>query len=138
MKVFMLAVLALPVWLWTGAMVLAQDQPRGTKLTGEDLAKLVEPGILLEGRNWQFDLLTSTVLVRGGTIYTHYIDRGGNSSQDKGKWRIAGDTLCFALAFATGETEQCRTYYRLDDGSLEGLSNPGNKRLVTFRVRRWE
>lgn len=131
-----LASLALSAWLLAGAVALAQDQPRGTKLTGADLTKLVEPAVLLEGYNWQFGVWVSTALLRGGTIYTHNIGRGGTGSQDKGKWRITGDVLCFALNYPP--EEQCRTYYKLDDGSYEGWSIPGNKRIATFRARRPE
>jgi len=130
---FVIVILSLLI----ATLALAQDQPRGTKLTGADLTKLVEPAVLLEGRNLQHNIWVSIALMRGGTMYRHGFDRGGSGGQDKGKWRITVDSLCFTFPTSMLEsTEQCRNYYKLDDGSYEGWTIPDNQLDVTFRARR--
>ncbi len=133
-----LAVLGIAVWLLIGTPAQAQDQPRGTKLTGADLTQLVAPAVLLEGRSWQYGVWYSTALLRGGTIFRHTIDGGGSGNQDKGKWRIAGDTLCITFPTAMDSAEACRNVYKLEDGSYESWSIPDNKRVATYRARRPE
>ncbi len=137
MSLRIFAVLGIAAWLLIGTPAQAQDQPQGVQVKGADLTKLYEPPLMIDGYNQHARWWFSYALVRGGTIYTVYVDRSGSGDQLKGKYRVVGDTICatFPLAgFHSGE--ECFHIYQLADGSYQSWSIPDDKLWSTFRMRR--
>jgi len=114
----------------------AQDKSSGVLLNAEDLKKLVEPSLLISGRNAPYSISFSALFLRGGLVHLLTTEIPGTGSTEKGKWRLDGDKFCVAYpdrALGPSE-EQCRHHYRLPDGSYEARLVPGEKLQFTYRT----
>ena len=120
----MLLILALAFGLMGGTVVHAQDKPKGTPLTGEDLKKLIGSGALFELKR-PGERVTWFLAPRG-SAWKGYLFDDGTGGQDTGTWRIVGDTLCLKFRFFP-EGEHCATHYKVGDNAYEYTRYDGER-----------
>ena len=128
-----LGVMLIAVGLLIGSSVQAQEQPRGVKLTNAELEKLTGAGLLADGMSIPTGWLSTILYQRTGKAYYMGLDVTGEAGRDEGTWRIAGDTWCVNFPNIQVPRDQCRTIYRLPDGSYESWFD--GKIFSAFRVR---
>ena len=115
-----------------GLSAQAQDKPRGTMLTAEDLKKLLEPSLLISGKHLLKNQSSfADLYVVGGRSYAVYTGNNGGGGPVKGKWRLDGDTFCRDHTF---DGEHCVHVFRLDDGSYEAWTADGKELVMRFRT----
>jgi hypothetical protein len=137
MNTRILAALALSL-LVLSPLAGAEADPQGTKLTGAELNQLTTPAVMLVGRNVVFRFWFSAAYAREGNVFKVFIEESGHADQAKGSWRVSGDSLCTTFPLSTPPTEQCRSIFKLSDGSYEGRSIPEGWRFEIFRAQRLE
>lgn len=116
-----------------GFSAQAQEKPSGVLLTAEELKTLVEPSLLISGRNEVTNFWFGTLLLRDGILYDVLTDTAGNGGPITGKWRLDGDKFC-RTSFPQFPQEVCRNWYRVADGSYESRLVAGGKLVATFRI----
>lgn len=116
-----------------GLSAQAQEKSSGVLLTAEELKTLIEPSLLISGRNEVTNFWFGTLLLRNGILYDVLTDTAGNGGPITGKWRLDGDKFC-RTSFPQFPQEVCRNWYRVADGSYESRLVAGGKLVATFRI----
>jgi hypothetical protein len=134
MQKTMTGLVCILMWAALGSLAMAQDKPKGEKLSAAALAKLYTPPVMAAGFSPMYGILYSNAFANGGIVFNHYLGPTGSGAQQQGKWRLVDDTFCETFP-AYDIFDRCMNIYKLADGTYEAWTVRDG--LLAARYRLW-
>ena len=122
------------VVLALAGLAAAQETPRGTPLSEADLRKIFSDGVLFD--NEHGGLKGTVAMMASGLAYNLWlVTARGTGGQDRGTWRIDGDTVCFKWSFIRGGQESCFRFYKVGENAYESRFAKDGRLRLSFSLR---